>query len=74
MPLGENHKALLEPNTSSEMKRTAVIPRQPDILIFRGRWSGLEDDGEMIYSIQGQREEDGSKFLGNFSIKNTRNV
>lgn len=56
------------------MKRTAVIPRQPDILIFRGRWSGLEDDGEMIYSIQGQREEDGSKFLGNFSIKNTRNV
>lgn len=48
------------------MKRTAVIPRQPDILIFRGRWSGLEDDGEMIYSIQGQREEAGSKYSWKF--------
>lgn len=48
------------------MKRTAVIPRQPDILIFRGRWRGLEDDGEMIYSIQGQRGEDGSKYSWKF--------
>lgn len=48
------------------MKRTAVIPRQPDILIFRGRWRGLEDDGEMIYSIQGERGEDGSKYFWKF--------
>lgn len=56
------------------MKRTAVIPRQPGILIFHGRgvvrWRGskglgffLKDDGEYLFNSRSKR------IAGNFSIE-----